>query len=64
VNPEEADRLVRSIVRRIRVVGWIASLMGAAAVFIAIGFLIPIFHDPAQRTTSALRPCLGSSSPC
>ena len=28
MSPEEANRLVSSIVRRIRVVGWIAGFMG------------------------------------
>jgi adenylate cyclase len=49
MSREEADRLVSETVRRIRVVGWIAGSMGAAVVFVAIGFLIPIFHDPSQR---------------
>jgi adenylate cyclase len=49
MSREEADRLVSSIIRRIRLVGWIAGTMGAAVVFVAIGFLIPIFADASER---------------
>jgi adenylate cyclase len=49
MSREEANGVVDAILRRIRLVGWVAGVMGAAVVFIAIGFLIPIFHDPAQR---------------
>lgn len=49
MSHDEANRLVSGILRRIRLVGWAAGLLGAAVVFIAIGFLIPIFYDPAER---------------
>jgi adenylate cyclase len=49
MSHDETGRLVDAILRRIRLVGWAAGVMGAAVVFIAIGFLIPIFYDPAER---------------
>jgi adenylate cyclase len=50
MSPEAGNQLVDDVLRRVRVVGWVAGVMGAAVVFIAIGFLIPIFHDEAQRS--------------
>ena len=49
MRPEEGKRLVTAVSRRILLQGWITSVIGAAVVFIAIGFLIPIFYDPAER---------------
>jgi adenylate cyclase len=50
MSRDEANRLVDGVLRRVRLVGWAAGVMGAAVVFIAIGFLIPIFYDPSERT--------------
>jgi adenylate cyclase len=49
VTAEEGSRLVGAVARRIRLFGWAATLIGAAVVFLAIGFLIPIFYDPGER---------------
>jgi adenylate cyclase len=49
VTPEEGQRLVRTTIRRMRLVGWAAVVMGAAVVFMAVGFLIPIFSDAGER---------------
>jgi adenylate cyclase len=46
--------LVREILRRLGWLGWIASAIGAVIVFNSIGFLIPIFIDPDDRTPLAL----------
>jgi adenylate cyclase len=47
--PNEAERFVNAVGRRLKLVGWSAGLIGTAVVFVAIGFLIPIFYDPAER---------------
>jgi adenylate cyclase len=49
MSREEATRLVSGTIRRLRLVGWAAGLIGAVVVFIAIGFLIPIFSDAGER---------------
>ncbi len=49
MSRDETDRFVSGILGRIRLVGWAAGLLGAAVVFVAIGFLIPIFYDPTER---------------
>ena len=49
VSAEEGRRLASAVTRRIQIQGWIASVIGVAIVFVAIGFLIPIFYDPAER---------------
>ena len=47
--PNEAERFVNAVARRLRLVGWSAGLIGTAVVFVAIGFLIPVFYDPSER---------------
>jgi adenylate cyclase len=49
------EELVRSVRRRLVRMGWVASVAGSVVVFIAIGFLIPIFVDPADRAELSLR---------
>jgi adenylate cyclase len=49
MSAAEGERLIDAVFRRIQLHGWIAIVIGAAIVFIAIGFLIPIFYDPAER---------------
>jgi adenylate cyclase len=49
MNRSEATRLVDTVARRLTLLGWIANACGAIVVFVSIGFLIPIFFDPAQR---------------
>jgi adenylate cyclase len=49
VTAEQGSRLVSAVSRRLLLSGWITSVFGAAVVFVAIGFLIPIFYDPAER---------------
>jgi adenylate cyclase len=47
-------RLVRAIIARLTLHGWVASVIGAVVVFITIGFFIPVFTDPADRWRLAL----------
>jgi adenylate cyclase len=48
MSPEERKRLVRTVARRAEWQGWVANLIGAAVVFIAIGFLLAVFFDTAE----------------
>ena len=52
-EPGGAD-LLRDVQRRLIRMGWAGGIAGAVVVFIAIGFLIPIFIDPGERTDLAL----------
>ena len=49
----DRERIVRRTIRTLNVVGWGSAVIGATVVFIGIGFLVPIFFDPAQRTDLA-----------
>jgi adenylate cyclase len=49
VSATDGDRLVSSVARRIRVIGWTAGVIAGALAFAAIGFLIPVFYDAAER---------------
>jgi len=46
--------LARDTLRRLTRMGWIAGVAAAIVVFNLIGFLIPIFIDPGERTDLAL----------
>ena len=46
--------MVRTIWRRQRIAGWASGVIGSAVVFMGIGFLIPIFLNPNQRSEVAL----------
>jgi adenylate cyclase len=46
---DERKRLVRSVSRRLVWEGWVANIVGAAVVFIAVGFLIAVFFDATER---------------
>jgi adenylate cyclase len=46
--------LVRDVNRRLALLGWAAGAAGSTVVFASIGFLIPIFLDPDDRTRLAL----------
>ena len=46
----ERERLIRRTIRDLTVVGWGSAVIGSAVVFTTIGFLFPIFFDPAQRS--------------
>src|SRR5215207_5234441 len=48
MSPEERKRLVRTVARRAEWQGWVANLIGAAVVFIAIGFLLAVFFGAAE----------------
>ena len=48
------ERMVRTIWRRQRIAGWASGVIGSAVVFMGIGFLIPIFLNPNQRSEVAL----------
>ena len=54
-EPASGAALVSDVGRRLAWLGWIAGAAGATVVFIAIGFLIPVFIDPAERTELGLR---------
>ncbi len=45
----ETRRMLDAAGRRLLLLGWAAGSIGAAIVFISIGFLIPVFFDPAQQ---------------
>jgi adenylate cyclase len=47
-------KLVRDVRVRLNWLGWVAGGAGALVVFNSIGFLIPIFIDPGERTDLAL----------
>jgi hypothetical protein len=47
-------RMVGDIAARLGRLGWITGAVGAVVVFIAIGFLIPVFIDPDERTDLGL----------
>jgi adenylate cyclase len=42
--------LVRTVQKRLWRLGWIAAAIGTVVVFNSIGFLIPLFTDPADRS--------------
>ena len=46
--------LVDDVHRRLSRAGWLSHLAGGVVVFMAIGFLIPIFADPGERNELAL----------
>ena len=52
-DPSGAD-LVRKVRARLTRMGWIAGVAGAVVAFNSVGFLIPIFIDPGERTELAL----------
>jgi adenylate cyclase len=43
------QRLARDLSRRLWIYGWIANTIGAAVVFMAIGFLLAVFFNAAER---------------
>jgi adenylate cyclase len=45
---------VTDTVRSMRRLGWVCSALGAAVVFTAVGFLIPVFLDPADKNDLGL----------
>jgi adenylate cyclase len=45
---EERERLLHGVARRQAWQGWFANIVGAAIVFIAIGFLLSVFFDSAE----------------
>lgn len=47
-------KLLRQVRSRLVWVAWIAAAAGSAVVFASVGFLIPIFIDPDERTELAL----------
>src|SRR6188474_166418 len=46
--------LVHAVEKRLRTLGWVVAAAGSAVVFTAVGFLIPIFIDPADQDGLAL----------
>jgi adenylate cyclase len=48
MSSEDGRRLAAATVRRLMLVGWLAAVAGTAVVFMAIGFLIPVFFDAGQ----------------
>src|SRR5215210_3635145 len=54
VEARSSADLVRDVARRLTWVGAIANTVGAGVVFAAIGFLIPIFLDPSERSDLAV----------
>jgi adenylate cyclase len=48
MSPEEGQRLVREVSWRGTWQGWVANLVGAAVVFIAIGFILAVFFDTSE----------------
>ena len=46
--------MIARLNRRLTWLGWIGGAVGALVIFLAIGFLIPIFIDPAERGELAL----------
>ncbi len=49
MSADERNRLVRAIAWRSVWQGWLANFVGVAVVFIAIGFLLAVFFDAAER---------------
>ncbi len=49
----QAD-LVDDVHRRLARAGWLAHIAGGVVVFLAVGFLVPIFADPGERGELAL----------
>ena len=47
-------QLVDDIARRLARAGWLAHIVGGVVVFLAVGFLIPIFADPSEQNELAL----------
>ena len=46
--------LVQDVGRRLVRAGWLAHIAGGVVVFLAVGFMIPIFADPGERGELAL----------
>jgi adenylate cyclase len=53
-DERDGSRLVSDVGRRLFWLGWAANAAGAFALFNLIGFLIPIFIDPSERTELGL----------
>ena len=51
---QSPEQLLGEIERRLAQMGWIASGVGTVVLFITVGFLIPVFLDPDERTELAL----------
>ena len=49
MSQERAEQVVRSMWNRLRLIGWISNAVGGVVVFVAVGYLFPIFFDEAQR---------------
>ena len=47
----QEQRLVHGVTRRLVVIGWVANAIGAAGVFMAVGFLAAVFFGPDDRDT-------------
>jgi hypothetical protein len=54
VEAKSGVELVKEVNCRLARLGWVSSLIGAVVVFNSVGFLIPIFLDPGERTRLAL----------
>jgi adenylate cyclase len=54
MGQKRGAELVREVSHRLALVGWSAGAAGSIVVFLSIGFLIPIFLDPSDRTRLAL----------
>jgi adenylate cyclase len=46
--------MIAQLNRRLTLLGWVGGAVGAVVIFLAIGFLIPIFLDPGERGELAL----------
>jgi adenylate cyclase len=46
--------MIAQLNRRLTLLGWIGGAVGALVIFLAVGFLIPIFLDPGERGDLAL----------
>jgi len=49
MSAEDGGRLVRSMTRRLWVSGWVANTLGTSVVFLAVGFLLAVFFNAAER---------------
>ena len=49
----EGQRLVHDVTRRLVVLGWLANAIGAAGVFMAVGFLVAVFFGATDSATSS-----------
>ncbi len=49
MSPSHAEKLIRSMWTRMRLIGWIANSVGAVIAFVAVGYMFPIFFNEAQR---------------